>query len=117
MRGFWLHVVLCALFVEMGCGFGHAQGRLLAASELQCDATTQPLAVEDVAPRLEWRLAAASSDLRGVGQSAYRVLVASSQRALDSTQGDMWDSGRVASGDSFGIVYRGRPLAAEKTYF
>lgn len=117
MRGFWLRVAVCALFAEMGCGLGHAQGHLLAASELQCDAVTQPLAVEDAAPQLEWRLAAATSEMRGVGQSAYRVLVASSQQTLDAGQGDMWDSGRVASDDSFGIVYRGKPLAAEKTYF
>jgi hypothetical protein len=116
MRGLWLPVVACALFAGLGCGAGHAEGRLLAAAELQCDAATQPLAVEDVAPRLEWRLAAASGDMRGVGQSAYRVLVASSQKALDAGHGDRWDSGRVASGDSFGIVYKGKPLSAEKTY-
>ncbi|HEV2709498.1 MAG TPA: family 78 glycoside hydrolase catalytic domain [Edaphobacter sp.] len=115
MRGFWLQVVVCALFAEMGCGFGHTQGRLLAASKLQWDAATQPLAMEEVAPQLEWRLAATGSDMRGVGQSAYRVLVASSQK-MDAGQGDMWDSGRVTSGDNFGIVYRGKPLAAGKTY-
>ncbi|GGG76418.1 family 78 glycoside hydrolase catalytic domain [Edaphobacter dinghuensis] len=117
MPQFWLRVVVCTLFAGLGCGAGHAEGRLLAAAELQCDAKTQPMAVEEVAPQLEWRLAAASSDMRGVGQSAYRVLVASSQKALDAGQGDVWDSGRVASGDNFGIVYRGKPLVAEKTYF
>lgn len=117
MPQFWLRAMACTLLAGLGCGAVHAEGRLLAAAALQCDATTQPLAVEEVAPRLEWQLAAAGSDMRGVGQSAYRVLVASSQKALDAGQGDMWDSGRVASGDSFGIVYRGKPLAAEKTYF
>jgi hypothetical protein len=73
--------------------------------------------MEDAAPRLEWRLAAAQADGRGVGQSAYRVLVASSQQTLDADRGDMWDSGRVQSGESFGVAYRGKPLAAEKTYF
>ncbi|WP_348266709.1 family 78 glycoside hydrolase catalytic domain [Edaphobacter paludis] len=116
MRIFWLRVVVCGLFAGLGCGAGHAEGRLLAAAGLRCDAAAQPLAVEDVAPRLEWRLTAAS-DMRGVGQSAYRVLVASSQQALDAGQGNMWDSGRVESSDSFGVVYRGKTLAAEKTYF
>jgi alpha-L-rhamnosidase len=117
MRGFWLRVVVCALFAGLQVGAGDAQGRLLAATQLECDATAQPLAVEEVAPRLEWRLAAASNDMRGVGQSAYRVLVASSQKGLNAGHGDMWDSGRVASGDSFGVVYRGKMLAAEKAYF
>ena len=117
MRGFWLRVAVCALFAGLGCGAGHAEGRLLAASELQCDAVTQPLAVEDATPQLEWRLATADSSIRGVGQSAYRVLVASSRQALDAGQADMWDSGRVASGSTFGVTYRGRSLAAEKAYF
>ncbi len=117
MRGFWLRTASCVLVAGLGCGAGHAEGRLLAADGLRCDAVAEPLAVEDAAPRLEWRMTAAHADARSVGQSAYRVLVASSQQNLDSERGDMWDSGRVASGDSFGVVYRGKALAAEATYF
>ena len=117
MRGFWMARVACALFAGLGCTAVQAQGHLLAANGLRCDAITKPLAMEDAAPRLEWRLAAAQADGRGVGQSAYRVLVASSQQTLDADRGDMWDSGRVQSGDSFGVAYRGKPLAAEKAYF
>ena len=117
MRMFWLGAVACVLFVGVGCGAGHAEGRLLRAAELRSDRAAQPLAVEDAAPRLEWRLTAAKADIRGVGQSAYRVLVGSSQQVLDAGQGDMWDSGRITSSDSFGVAYRGKALAAEKTYF
>jgi alpha-L-rhamnosidase len=117
MRMFWLRAMACVWFVGLGCGAAQAEVRLLAAAELRCDRSAQPLAVEDAAPRLEWRLAAASADMRGVGQSAYRVLVGSSQQMLDADQGDMWDSGRAASGESFGVAYRGKALVAEKTYF
>ncbi|HZY72859.1 MAG TPA: alpha-L-rhamnosidase N-terminal domain-containing protein, partial [Edaphobacter sp.] len=117
MRKLWRRTVAYALFTCLGCTAAQAQGHLLAANDLRCDAATKPLAVEDAAPRLEWRLSAADGNARGVGQSAYRVLVASSRQVLNGDRGDMWDSGRVLSGDSFGVVYRGRPLEAEKAYF
>lgn len=117
MRRSRLCVMVCLLIAGLGCGAAHAELRLLAAGGLQCNAAAQPMAVEDATPRLEWHLTAAHPEMRGVGESAYRVLVASSRRLLDEGRGDMWDSGRVASGDSFGVVYRGKALAAEKTYF
>jgi len=110
-------VIACALFVGLGCAAGWAQGRLLAADTLQCNAAAQPLAIENLTPRLEWRLVASEASARGVGQSAYRILVASSPGMLHTEHGDMWDSGRVASGNNFGVVYSGKPLQAEAAYF
>lgn len=117
MRGLWLRAATGVLAAGLGCGAGHAEGRLLAANGLLCDSVAQPLAVEDAAPRLGWSLTAADAGMRGVGQSAYRVLVASSQQALDADRGDMWDSGHVASSDSFAVAYRGKALTAETAYF
>ena len=47
---------------------------------------------------------------RGVKQSAYQVLVASSADALQKDQGDLWDSGKVQSDAMNQIVYVGQPL-------
>ena len=117
MRDFSLRALAWMLFVGLGCGPVHAQSQLLAPSGLHCNAAVEPLAIEDATPRLEWSLTAADPEMRGIEQSAYRVLVSSSQQALGAHQGDLWDSGRIASGDSFGVVYRGKPLVPEKTYF
>ena len=113
LRVLTVWVVLAGL----GCGAGQAEGRLRAAEGLRCEAVVTPLAVEFEHPQLSWRLEASSAGLRGVGQSAYRVLVASSRRMLGGGRGDMWDSGRVESGDSFGVAYRGKALGAETAYF
>src|SRR6185437_9108856 len=107
MRDFSLRALTWMLFVGLGCGPVHAQSQLLAPSGLHCNAAVEPLAIEDATPRLEWSLTAADPEMRGIEQSAYRVLVSSSQQALGAHQGDIWDSGRIASGDSFGVVYRG----------
>ena len=49
---------------------------------------------------------------RGARQTAYQVLVASTPEKLAADQGDLWDSGQVASDQSTQIVYAGKPLAS-----
>ena len=57
------------------------------------------------------------SGQRGQRQTAYQILVASDQTRLRKDQGDLWDSGKVASGETTGIVYGGRPLASRQHCF
>ena len=45
-------------------------------------------------------------------QSAYQILVASSQTNCDQGIGDLWDSGQVRSGMQNYVYYEGLPLAA-----
>ena len=48
---------------------------------------------------------------RGARQTAYQVLVASSPEKLAADQGDLWDSGRVATDQSTQVVYAGAAAA------
>jgi len=50
-------------------------------------------------------------------QSAYQVLVASSSNLLNEGQGDLWDSGKVASAESSQIVYAGSPLVSRENCY
>jgi alpha-L-rhamnosidase len=50
-------------------------------------------------------------------QTAYQIMVASSQANLDADQGDLWDSGRVGSRQQNYIDYAGKPLAAATRYY
>ena len=56
----------------------------------------------------------AESGVRGQRQTAYQVLVATSEAALRKDQGDLWDSGKVGSDQSLHVVYAGEPLASEQ---
>ncbi|MDB6169900.1 MAG: alpha-L-rhamnosidase [Verrucomicrobia bacterium] len=67
-----------------------------------------PLGVHDPAPRLSWRLA--TDGRRGARQTAYRITV-STQR---NGPANLWDSGRVRSDATAGVVYRGRALASRQ---
>jgi alpha-L-rhamnosidase len=83
--------------------------------ELRCEYLTDPSGIDIESPRLSWVFGAASG-LKA--QSAYRVLVASSQAVLQKDQGDLWDSGRVASAQSAWVGYAGRKLrSGERVYW
>ncbi len=79
----------------------------LEPARLRCENLVDPPAIDVAQPRLSWIV---ESDRRGARQSSYRVLVAGSQQELASGSGGLWDSGRVASDETLGIEYRGRPL-------
>ncbi|MFC1601387.1 family 78 glycoside hydrolase catalytic domain [Candidatus Sumerlaeota bacterium] len=84
-------------------------------SQLTCEYAINPLGLDAKSPRFGWILEA---EERGVVQSAYRVLVASSPEKLNADEGDKWDSGKVLSDRSVNIPYEGAALAsAEKCWW
>jgi arylsulfatase A-like enzyme len=50
-------------------------------------------------------------------QKAYQVLVASSKDLIDQNIGDVWNSGRVNSGQSINVEFGGEPLESGTFYF
>ena len=50
-------------------------------------------------------------------QSAYHILVASSEERLAHDDGDCWNSGQITSSNSASTSYAGSPLVAGGTYF
>ena len=77
----------------------------LRLTELRCEYRANPLGIDILQPRLSWQLDAAGR--RGVSQSAYQILVASTPEKLAADQADVWNSGRVESPASIQIVYGG----------
>jgi len=66
-----------------------------------------PEGIDVLKPRLSWIV---ESETRGDKQIAYHVLVASTVPNLDSDIGDIWDTGRIESDQTFNIVYDGKAL-------
>jgi alpha-L-rhamnosidase len=87
----------------------------LTVRRMRCEYLDNPLGVDAEQPRLSWEL---SSNVRGEGQSAYRILVSTSRSALRAGKGDLWDSGKVRSDATTSIRYHGRTLkSAEQCYW
>lgn len=82
----------------------------LTPDDLRCEYLANPLGIDTTQPRLSWKLLAADAKARGLKQSAYQLLVASSPELLAEGKADLWDSGKVASDETLGIVYSGKPL-------
>jgi len=78
---------------------------------LRCEYMTNPLGIEEGHPRLSWFV---SDPRRNAVQSAYHVLVASSEQKLASDEGDIWDSGKVASDQSSHVEYEGPELKSRQ---
>ena len=78
---------------------------------LRCEYRQNPQGIDAAKPRLFWKVEALSE--RGVKQTAYQVLVASSQELLNKHKGDLWDSGKVASDQSIQVEYKGKTLASQ----
>ncbi|MCL5271104.1 MAG: family 78 glycoside hydrolase catalytic domain [bacterium] len=78
-------------------------------SHLRCEYLVNPLGIDTDRPRFSWEI---DDSRRGVRQTAFRILVASSAGALAGDGGDRWDSGRVNSDETLHIEYDGKPLAS-----
>lgn len=74
---------------------------------LRCEYRSNPLGIDTPQPRLGWML---RSDHRADFQAAYQVLTASNPKKLAQGDADLWDSGKVMSGESIGVTYAGAPL-------
>lgn len=106
------------LFILFGLAagllFNCAGGQKLAVTNLQCEYLENPLGIDMPQPRLSWTI---SSSLRGVSQSAYRILVADNRVSLRDQDGNVWDSGKVSSAQSGNVAYDGEQLQSGTTYF
>jgi alpha-L-rhamnosidase len=94
--------------------FAAATAESLKPAALTCDSMIEPLGIDDAKPRLSWQLRDSSD---GARQTAYEIKVASKPTLLAAGKADVWDSGKVVSDRSVGVVYAGPLLAAETRYY
>jgi alpha-L-rhamnosidase len=108
----WLAVGLAQSFVLAGQVL--AAGPSFTPVQLRCEYLVNPPGIDELRPRLSWVV---ESSQRGQRQTAYQVLVASDDRLLRTDRGDLWDTRKVASDQTTGIVYGGKPLASRQRCF
>ncbi len=94
-----------------------AQAAALVPTRLRCEYRVNPLGVDSASPRLDWILQPGSPTARGLRQTAYHVLVASSPNLLARDRGDLWNSGTVQSDQMNQIAYAGKPLKSSQQVF
>ncbi|MBL7222907.1 MAG: family 78 glycoside hydrolase catalytic domain [Candidatus Brocadiae bacterium] len=73
-----------------------------------------PLAIGTRVPRFSWEVPLAGRNRR---QSAYQILVATSEELLVPGHADLWDSGKVESPQSVNVPYAGAELRRNQDCF
>ena len=86
----------------------------ITIGNLKVETRTEPFAVDVLQPRLSWEI---KSKERDVIQKAYRILVATTKEKLEKGEADLWDSGKVKSGNSIQIPYDGIQLQSRQKCF
>ena len=89
----------------------------ISITDMRTEGVSQPMGVEEAAPRFSWRYEAVKNAVRGFKQVACRVLVATSPDKLDQNQADMWDSGRKEESGTLSFIYAGKPLKSTNRYY
>ena len=89
-------------------------GAQLRVTHLTVEHMPNPAVVDEPQPRLSWVNEPKNERVRGQRQTAYRIVVASSEQALRRGRYDLWDSGRVPSSASVLIPYGGRQLTSRQ---
>jgi alpha-L-rhamnosidase len=83
----------------------------ITLTDLKCEFRADPVGIDTKEPRLSWRLESAE---RGVAQTAYQILVASTPDMLTEEDADLWKSEKVTSDQSIHVVYDGMPLTSRQ---
>jgi alpha-L-rhamnosidase len=103
-----------SLFLAAVFLFAVSTGSDFEPVKLKCEYLVNPLAVQSQNPRLSWNFVATDPLKNNLSQTAYQVLVGSTE----STLGDLWDSGKVPSDQSIHVKYDGAALdAGQRAYW
>lgn len=110
----WSKVLFMASVTVFLLGWVNASEEILGPQpphNLRCEYLQNPMGIDVPKPRFSWML---DHSQRGQRQTAYQVVVSSDPRA---ERGDIWDSKKVFSDRSLHVVYDGKALESDHTYF
>jgi len=111
-------LIFTALFAVLQTSAGIASPPQMASLipvQLRCESGENPLGIDAPEPGLSWIL---QSNERGASQSAYQIIAASTPELLSIDEGDLWDSGKTPSGETYQIPYKGKtPASAQQVFW
>ncbi|MCH5598255.1 family 78 glycoside hydrolase catalytic domain [Niabella ginsengisoli] len=105
--------MLCSLPIYAMVG----PAKSLVATSLRCEYLNDPKGIDAAKPRFSWSLASAHKTAFGLKQQAYQIIIASSPENLSKNLGDFWDSKWVPSNNTQHILYAGKKLLSDRSYY
>lgn len=110
----WLHKASFYAGFMIAVGSAVASAQALSPAALRVDELATPLGIDDPQPRFSWQL---RDQRQGAKQTAYRLTISSRPELLAAGKADVWDSGRVVSGQSVAVPYAGPSIVPSTRYF
>lgn len=86
----------------------------VGTERLTVEGRVAPSGIDVSVPRFGWVL---NSDADSTVQQSYRIVVATSERAVKRLKGLLWDSGTVRSDSSQWVAYKGERLKPDTRYY
>ncbi len=77
---------------------------------LRTEYRVEPLGIDTAVPRLSWELIPLVANARGLRQTAWQILVATTRKALTLGEADLWVSSETESSETVHVDYAGRAL-------
>lgn len=81
--------------------------------DLKCEHLENPIGIGNPSPRLSWRI---DDNRKDAKQTAYRIVIGRDSLKVLKGDGDMWDTGKVESGDML-VSYAGPELMPCGRYY
>ena len=103
-----VRIVFLMFLIFPFLGFAESEVEI---SEITCQYSINPLGIDELRPVLSWKMV---SNEKGQKQTAYQILVASTPEKLNETEADLWDTGKVNSGQSVAVKYAGKELQSRQ---
>ena len=114
-RVFFIAALSVASFGALACL--RADDSALKPTDLRCEFLNEPKGLDSKNPRLSWILESNDEKAIAQAQKAYRVRVDSNLNDAKQNAGKIWDSGWVDSNASACVVYDGKKLTSDSSYF
>ena len=100
-------IVLMAMVTLTAMSVSSCSG--IKVDDLRCEYLKNPLAIDNTQPHFSWKMTSRSN---GTYSSAYQILIATELNKLNENEADLWNSGKVESEESTGVVYEGKELSS-----
>ena len=83
-------------------------------TKLSIEYLSNPVGIDTEKPRFSWIIESKDHDVQ---QVAYQIFVASTPEKTNEELADVWNSGKIISGNSVLVPYAGNPLSSGKRYY
>ncbi|RZL15627.1 MAG: alpha-rhamnosidase, partial [Pedobacter sp.] len=105
-------IILLGIFVLLSC---QSQKKVINVQQLTAESRNEFIGLQNANPLLSWKIG--NTKKNNTHQIAYQVLVSSSEKALNSGDVDLWNSGKVVSDSSTNVKFKGKGLESYKDVY